>query len=115
MLDIWDKLRYNNPIKILRGLKMEITIDEIKHLASLSRLEFKDSELEKFKNEFQAIIDYVNQLQSVDTTKAVDQTEKHFISDLREDVVGQSLSNEEVLKNAKHSAKGAFLVPRVVE
>lgn len=94
---------------------MEITLEQIKHLANLSRLEFSESELNDFKGEFQAIIDYVNQLQSVDTSSAVDQRETRLISELREDVAGQSLSNEDVIKNAKNKQDGAFIVPTVVE
>lgn len=94
---------------------MEINIEQIKHLANLSRLEFTDSELEEFKGEFQAIIDYVNQLQSVDTSNAVDNAQTRLISELREDVVGQSLTNEQVVMNAKNKQDGAFIVPTVVE
>ena len=94
---------------------MEISIEQIKHLANLSRLEFTDNELEEFKGEFQAIIDYVNQLQAVDTSNAVDCGEMRLISQLRDDVVGQSLSNDDVVSNAKHKEDGAFLVPTVVE
>ena len=53
---------------------MEITEKDIKHLASLSRLEFSDDEIEKFSSEFASIIDYVNQLQRVDTTNVADKT-----------------------------------------
>jgi len=105
---------YNIAI-IYREGRMEITIEQIKHLAKLSRLEFEESELESFKDEFQSIIDYVNALQSVDTSNAVDQTEKRKIGELREDVAGESLSNEEVIKNAKNKENGAFFVPTVVE
>ena len=37
---------------------MKINNENVKHLAKLSRLNFTDSELEKFKGEFQQILDY---------------------------------------------------------
>jgi len=94
---------------------MEITTEQIKHLATLSRLEFSDEELEKFKIEFQSIVDYVNQLSKVDTSNAVDKSQKITIDNLREDVAGDSLSNEDVVGNSKNNAMGAFVVPTVVE
>ena len=79
---------------------MEITEKDIKHLASLSRLEFSDDEIEKFSSEFASIIDYVNQLQKVDTTNVEDKTPVREFEELRDDVVKPSLPNEKIIENA---------------
>ncbi|MDD4625049.1 MAG: Asp-tRNA(Asn)/Glu-tRNA(Gln) amidotransferase subunit GatC [Candidatus Paceibacterota bacterium] len=44
-----------------------ISEEEIKHIAKLSRLEFSESQLEKFQKEFSAILEYVENLKKADT------------------------------------------------
>lgn len=43
-----------------------ISEEEIKHIAKLSRLEFSDDQLEKFRKEFSAILEYVESLKTAD-------------------------------------------------
>lgn len=45
-----------------------ITTDDVKKLAELSRLELSQEELVQFANEIQAILTYVEQLDSVDVS-----------------------------------------------
>lgn len=47
---------------------MALTIQEIEHIAKLARLELSDEEKEKFASQLSSILDYVGQLQEVDTT-----------------------------------------------
>ena len=94
---------------------MEITEKEIKHLASLSRLNFTDEELAKFSADFKAILDYVNELQKVDTSNVKDNTMIRAYDELREDEVKPSLSNEEIVGNAPKNYNGYFIAPTVVE
>ncbi|MBE5746327.1 MAG: Asp-tRNA(Asn)/Glu-tRNA(Gln) amidotransferase subunit GatC [Clostridiales bacterium] len=94
---------------------MEITIDLVKHLANLSRLNFSDDELENFKNEFVQTLNQIDELQSVDTDNVVPYSNLIDAEDLREDTIKPSLSNEEVLKNAPKKSRGAIVVPKVVE
>lgn len=94
---------------------MDITETDIKRLASLSRLQFSDEESEKFLGEFNSIIEYVNQLQKVDTSNIVDKTEIRDFDELREDDVKPSLPNEEIIENAPKKYNGYFVAPTVVE
>ena len=47
---------------------MAITANEVKHVASLAKLEFTDEELQKFTGQMDEIINMVEQLGEVDTT-----------------------------------------------
>ncbi len=47
---------------------MALTQKEIEHIALLARLELTGEEKEKFANQLSSILDYVQQLQQVDTT-----------------------------------------------
>lgn len=44
-----------------------LTEEEIKKVAQLSRIELREGEVEKFQNDLSSIIDYVGELQQVDT------------------------------------------------
>lgn len=82
----------------------------LKHIAELSRIKLTDQELEKFTPQMQTILDSAKQLQQVDTSN-VQPMKKHIpFSDLRDDVIGESLSQQEVLSNAKHKENGQIKV-----
>lgn len=46
---------------------MSLTKEEVKHIAELSRLELTDEEIARYQKELARILDYIGQLQEVDT------------------------------------------------
>ena len=95
---------------------MKITNELIDHLATLSRLEFTDSEKESFKKDFSNIINYINLIEKVDVSDIeLSKTKLNAKCDLREDEIKPSLSVDLVVKNAPKSMGGAVVVPTVVE
>ena len=94
----------------------KLELDEVKKLAKLSRLEFTDKELENFVGEFEKTLEYVNKINSVDTSK-IDLKENTLDAEheLRQDVAEKSFSQQLIIKNAPQSEDGAFLVPTTVE
>lgn len=48
---------------------MILTIAEVEHIAKLARIELTDEEKKKFANQLSTILDYVDQLKEVDTSK----------------------------------------------
>ena len=47
---------------------MELTREQVKHIATLARLELSDEEIARYQSELARILDYVGQLQEVDTS-----------------------------------------------
>ncbi len=94
----------------------KIDINEAKKLAKLSRLEFSDDELKQFVVEFENILEQVDLINSVNTD-GVELFEKTIDAktELREDKIKASYSQEEILKNAPQSEDGIFIVPITVE
>ena len=91
-----------------------ITINDIKHLEDLSKLEFTDEERQKFLLEFENIVGFASQITGAKTEdksfiKAID------MKNLREDTPQKSLSQDEVISNAPVKKKGCFSVPRIME
>ncbi len=95
---------------------MKITKDTVLHVAELSRLEFKEDELDKLTEQLGNIIDYIENLNKLDTSK-VDPT-YHVLelsTPLRKDVVEPWLSNDEALRNSPRREDEYFVVPKVIE
>jgi aspartyl-tRNA(Asn)/glutamyl-tRNA(Gln) amidotransferase subunit C len=79
---------------------MEITTQDIEHLARLARIEVTEDEKKSFQKDLNAIVGYVSEIQKVsDEMSAVEYTHKNIF---RDDVVTNSAAEytEAVLKNA---------------
>jgi len=94
---------------------MAISRDEVLHIAKLANLEFSDQEIGRITQQLSAILEYVAQLEALDTT-AVEPT-SHVEGGghaLRVDALVPSMPREEALANAPETDRGLFKVPRVI-
>jgi len=94
---------------------MKITKEEILHVAHLARLELDDAAIDKFADQIGTVLEYVDQLKTVDT-EGVKPT-SHAISltnAFREDELREHLQTEKVLANAPQQVDGSFVVPKVI-
>ena len=95
---------------------MSVTKDEVKYIASLSRLEFNESELEDFTNEFNQILNYIDKLNELDTENIEPLShpiEKKNV--FREDKLVASINRDEAIKNAPDKTDEYFKVPKVIK
>lgn len=90
-----------------------IKTNDVLQVATLSRLEFNDMEIENLKNDLGEIVEYFGVLSSVQTEGVIDVNKPE--GELREDSPRENLSSADVVKNAPHKNHNAFIVPRVVE
>ena len=95
---------------------MQLTIQEVEHIAELAKLELTDQEKEQYREQLSSILEYATMLQNLDTS-SIPPTASILSghSALREDVVLPPLSPEEVLKNAPQQKDQQFKVPIVME
>ncbi|MDR2861219.1 MAG: Asp-tRNA(Asn)/Glu-tRNA(Gln) amidotransferase subunit GatC [Syntrophobacterales bacterium] len=95
---------------------MKITKEEVKHVAHLARLEFDQNETEMFTAQLSDILDYIDQLNQVDTEGVPPMTHAMALRNaFREDVIIPSLTDEIVLGNASETRGSSFRVPKVIE
>ena len=95
---------------------MQLTPEEVDHIALLARLDLSPAERERAARELSQILDHFQQLSELDT-EGVEPT-RHVlpvVNVLRADEVRPSLPREAALQNAPEQAGGMFQVPRVVE
>jgi len=95
---------------------MKISKDDVIKVSELARLEVKEEELDKFTEQLGNILEYIEQLNELDTNNVEPTSHVLDISTpLREDKVVEWLNIEEVLQNAPESEDDFFVVPQVIE
>jgi aspartyl-tRNA(Asn)/glutamyl-tRNA(Gln) amidotransferase subunit C len=94
----------------------KITEADVRHVAHLSRLEFDDSEVQRFTKDLNDILAYVDKLAELDTA-SIDPTSHSLKMEnvFREDEVRPSLSNDQALANAPEREGPFFRVPPIIQ
>ena len=93
---------------------MEISREEVLHVAKLARLALSDEEVERFRSQLSAILEAVGKVSELDlegvppTSHPLD-----LVNVFAEDEPRPSLSREETLANAPDPEGGFFGVPPV--
>lgn len=96
--------------------KQLITTDEVKHLAKLASLPISDDRLAKLANQIETTFEYIQILEKTDTKNLAETNQVTGLTNvMRDDIVDDSrtLTQEQALKNAKHSHDGYFVVPAI--
>jgi aspartyl-tRNA(Asn)/glutamyl-tRNA(Gln) amidotransferase subunit C len=95
---------------------MPISEQQVRHIASLARLDLSDSEIASRAHDLEAIVGYVDQLAKVDTTGVEPIANvTGLVNVTRADVPTAMLPTAAALGNAAQKNDNAFLVPKVVE
>lgn len=94
----------------------EITRDDVAHLARLAHIDMTDDELARMAGELAVIVDSIKTVSEVAGDDVPATSHPIPLSNVfREDVVGDTLSNEEALLNAPDNADGRFKVPAILD
>ncbi|MEK6696897.1 MAG: Asp-tRNA(Asn)/Glu-tRNA(Gln) amidotransferase subunit GatC [Candidatus Deferrimicrobiota bacterium] len=95
---------------------MAITREEVLHVARLARLALSDDDAERLGCQLSAILDYMKQLDRLDTHDVVPTS--HAVetgTPFRDDVVEPFGDREALLANAPDRQNDCFRVPRIIE
>lgn len=95
---------------------MKVTEQDVKIVASLSRLNIGENEISDVIAQLDKFLTYVENLQEIDTSKIEPTTYAVPMQNIfREDKVKPSLERDLALSNAPLKEDGYFKVPRVLE
>ena len=95
---------------------MSLSIDQVRWVAHLARLELTDDEAALFTRDLTAIVDYVNQLQSVKTDNVEPLAHAVELANVfRADEPGESLPVDQALANAPERQRDFYAVPAVLD
>lgn len=95
---------------------MSVTLDDVKYMANLARLQLADDEAEALVKDMNEILEYMEHLGQIDTSEV---PPMEHVSDVkagfRPDKALTPLDHEEALKNAPDADSDYFRVPRVID
>jgi aspartyl-tRNA(Asn)/glutamyl-tRNA(Gln) amidotransferase subunit C len=95
---------------------MKIDQETLQKIAHLARLNFDSQAAEKMSADLSQVLNWVEQLQEVDTEGVAPLTNMSAeVNAFRKDIVGEQLTQEQALKNAPQQENGFFSVPKVME
>ena len=104
---------------------MALSIEDIKKIAHLARIEVSESDAEATLSKLTGILGLIEQMQAVDTAGIVPISHSQELSQrLRDDVVTKANQRDDFQKNAPALgngstepavAEGLYLVPKVIE
>jgi aspartyl-tRNA(Asn)/glutamyl-tRNA(Gln) amidotransferase subunit C len=83
--------------------------EEVRHVASLARVDLDDEEVALFAEQLADILDYFDALDEVPEVEA----EAELDNVMRPDEVSEGLTQEEALQNAPETEDGFFKGPKV--
>ncbi len=94
---------------------MRITESQVEHIAKLARLHLTADELHLYQKNMEKVLDYVQQLESLDTDDIEPayhaiQLQDHF----RQDQVEEGLTQEQTFANAASQTASFFQVPQIL-
>ena len=92
-------------------MAQRISPDDVRHVARLARLRLTDAELSRFTEQLGDVLDHATDMAALDLDGVPPMAHPIEMSNvLRDDVVGPTLSPEEVLAEAPASENGMFRV-----
>ncbi len=95
---------------------MNITEELVDHIAHLARLEFEGDAKQAISQDLTNIISFMEKLQEVETENVEPLVfMSPEINRLREDIAIETLTHEEILKNAPKKDSDYFRIPKVLD
>ena len=93
-----------------------ISKEQVKKVAALARLELNEDEIEKHSIQLEKILDYIAQLEKIDTNEVVCTTRAiEVVNVLRNDVKQDYSNKENILDLAPDREESFFKVPKIID
>ena len=93
----------------------KITSSDVRKVAQLARLELPEDQIETYTSQLEEILTYVDQLQEIDTQNVSPTTRAvEVVNAMREDLVENNCSREDILNQAPNREGDFFRVPKIL-
>jgi aspartyl-tRNA(Asn)/glutamyl-tRNA(Gln) amidotransferase subunit C len=93
----------------------KISIEEVRHVADLARLELTEQQELRMTEQMNSILSYMDKLNELDTGDVPPTTHAIQLENVfRQDLVVSSIDRERALDNAPESDGVNFIVPKVI-
>ena len=92
-----------------------ISADDVRKVAKLARLDLADDKIATYTKQLEPILDYVSQLQAVDTTDVPPTTRAvEVVNVTRKDGVTPTNVREDILNQAPQREQDFYRVPKIL-
>lgn len=99
-----------------RRKQTKLTTDQVKHVAHLAGITLNRKEVTKFQKQLSGVLDYVVQLEEVDTSKVEPTSQVTGLENVfRDDKTTPPLSQEQVLSGAKEKHNNFFKIKGIFD
>ena len=97
-------------------MSQKIDKTQAKKVAKLSRLDLSENEIEEFSAQLNAILEYVEKMNELNTDDVQPLAHCLPVSNcFRDDIVKESLGTEKTLSNAPQTDNEFFKVPKILD
>lgn len=95
--------------------EQKITLDQVRHVAKLARLDLSEAQAAKFAPQLESILEYVAKIDRIDVSGVEPMAHVLPLQNvLREDVAEPGLPVEKVLQDAPETDGPFFKVPKII-
>lgn len=94
---------------------MQISDEEVLHIAKLARLNLPENEIQNYKKNLEEILEFADTINKVDTAnigETIGTNENYNV--FRKDEIIQNSNKDELLSNAPSQDEGMFRIPKVI-
>ena len=93
-----------------------ISREEVSKVAELAKLKLNEEQIEKHATQIEKILDYINQLENIDTTNVSCTTRAiEVINNFRNDETQTYKNRDEILNLAPSRENDFFKVPKIIK
>ena len=90
--------------------------DKLQSIANLAKLRFEESQLEGMLTDFNKIMAYVDKVKELDTNGVTEEEIYEWSENrVRPDILGNSMTRDDISRIAPKFENGYIVVPRVIE
>lgn len=95
---------------------MSISLDEVRHVARLARLDLDEAELVAFQGELNSLLGHFNDIQGIDVHNLAPKPHAVSLNNIwANDEASFGLKRDEALRNSAVTRAGLFIVPTIIE
>ena len=95
---------------------MKLTKKDVEHVAKLAKLTLTPTEVTKFQKQLSSIVDYISELNQVDTSGIEPTSQTTGLTNVfRAEVVKESLRQDAALSGTEEKYNGYFKVGRIID
>lgn len=92
-----------------------ISEEQVKHIASLAKLNIKDEEMEKYQKQLSDILTEIDKIVEVKIDEEIMISPSDNKNNYSEDIVEEHILKEEAFKNAKRVKSNYIAIPKALE